>query len=75
VHPLLASFLDVEGPAAAGALRQAVLDRRHGRRLMSFNCFDVTIDAHLGTVLIEDAIDPDGGRTSLSVSDVLRDLS
>ncbi len=42
---------------------------------MSFNCFDVTIDAHLGTVLIEDAIDPDGGRTSLSVSDVLRDLS
>jgi hypothetical protein len=74
VDPLLASFIDLEGPDGPQVLRQAVVDRRLGQRTMTFNCFDVTIDADAGTVTLEDAIDLDGQRTVISVKDLLRDL-
>jgi hypothetical protein len=75
VHPLLASFIDVEGCAAAESLRQAALDRRYGKRTMNFNCFDVVIDADTRSVTLEDAIELDGQRAVLPLDDLVRDLS
>lgn len=74
VHPLLASFIDLEGRAGAEALRQAAGHRRYGKRTMSFNCFDVTIDTAARTVTLEDAIDLDGQRAVIPLDDVLRDI-
>jgi hypothetical protein len=75
VHPLVASFIDLEGRNAGESLRQAALDRRYGKRTMSFNCFDVIIDADTAIVTLEDAIDLDGQRAVLSLNDLVRDLS
>jgi hypothetical protein len=66
---------DLEGSDAAESLRQAALDRRYGKRTMSFNCFDVIIDADTAIVTLEDAIDLDGQRAVLSLNDLVRDLS
>lgn len=74
VDPLLASFVDLEGPDGQRQLRQAVLDRRFGQRTVRFNCFDVTIDADAQTVILEDAIQMDGERAVIPVDVLLRDL-
>jgi hypothetical protein len=74
VHPLLESFIDLEGPEGALLLRQAALDRRFGTRTLTFNCFDVTIDADRATVTLEDAIGLDGQRAVIPLIDVVRDL-
>lgn len=74
MDPLLASFIDLESPGGPELLRQTVLDRRFGRRTISFNCFDVTIDADEKTVTLEDAIDLDGQRAVIPIDDLLRDL-
>ena len=75
VHPLVASFIDLEGRDAADSLRQAALDRRYGTRTMNFNCFDVVIDAETGTVTLVDAIDLDGQRSVIPLDALVRDLS
>jgi hypothetical protein len=75
VHPLVASFIDLEGRNAGESLRQAALDRRYGKRTMSFNCFDVIIDADAGTVTLEDALNLDGQRSEIPLDDLVRDLS
>ncbi len=41
---------------------------------MSFNCFNVTIDADTQTVTLADALDLDGKRAVIPRDDVLRDL-
>ncbi len=74
VEPLLASFIDLEGPDGVESLRRAVLDRRHGKRTMNFNCFDVIIDADAQTVTLEDAIDLDGQRAVIASDSLLREL-
>lgn len=74
MDPLLASFIDLEGPDGPQVLREAVLHRRFGRRTMNFNCFDVTIDADANTVTLEDAIELDGQRAVIPVDDLLRHL-
>jgi hypothetical protein len=75
VDPILASFIDLEGGEAAETLRHAALDRRYGKRTLSFNCFDVIIDADAATVTLEDAIELDGRRAVIPLKDLLRDLS
>jgi hypothetical protein len=75
VHSLVASFIDLEGRDAVESLRQAALDRRYGKRTMSFNCFDVVIDADAGTVTLEDALNLDGQRLVMPLDDLVRDLS
>jgi hypothetical protein len=75
VDPLVASFINLEGRNAAESRRQAALDRRYGTRTMSFNCFDVVIDADTGTVTLKDAINLDGQRSVIPLDDLVRDLS
>ena len=74
MQPLLVSFIELEGPAGVEALRRAVTDRRYGARTMSFNCFDVLIDADARTVTLQDAIDLDGGQVVIDEEDLLREL-
>jgi hypothetical protein len=75
VHPLLASFIDLEGSDGAKLLREAALDRQYGKRTIGFNCFDVIIDADTGTATLEDAIDLDGQCAVIPLHDLVRDLS
>ena len=74
LHQSLASFIDLEGQAGAEALRAAAEARRHGKREMNFNCFDVIIDADAGTVTFDDVLNADMAPTVISLDDVLRDL-
>jgi hypothetical protein len=75
VHSLVASFIDLEGRDAAESLRHAALDRHYGKRTMSFNCFDVIIDADSRSVTLEDALSLDGRRSVIPLDDLVRDLS
>jgi hypothetical protein len=74
MESLPATFIELEGLSGVETLRRAVVDRRYGTRTISFNCFDVIIDADAGTVTLEDAIDLDGGRVVISREDLLREL-
>jgi hypothetical protein len=74
VHPPRASFIELEAPDGSQLLRQAVLDRRFGRRTLSVKGFDVTIDAEARTMTLQDAIALDGRRVVIPLDDLLRDL-
>ena len=75
MHPLLASFVDLEDRSGAELLRDAVAQRRFGSRALEFNCFTVVIDADAGTVTLEDAMDLDHARAVLRADDVVRDIA
>lgn len=75
MDPLLASFIDLEGPDGPENLRRAVMDRRFGKRTLNFNCFDAIVDADARTVTLEDAIELDGRSAVIPIEELLRDLS
>ena len=68
-NTLLSAFLDTDAtPDVRAMLRVAASEvlagTPPGRRMFNFNCYDVTLDAEAGSVLLEDVLDASPAGTA-----------